>query len=47
MQTKTQGPGRQIYDRNYYFNLLKSKNQEIGNEIVKMKQEVESINRDN
>ena len=26
MQTKTQGDGRQIYDRNYYYNLLKSKN---------------------
>jgi intraflagellar transport protein 74 len=41
------GPGRQIYDRNYYFNLLKQKNQEIAQEINKMKAEVETINRDN
>ena len=41
------GPGRQIYDRNYYANLLKQKNIEIATEIQKMKQEVEDINRDN
>ena len=47
MASKNMGPGRQIYDRNYYFNLLKQKNQEIGGEIHKMKGEVEEINRDN
>ena len=36
-----QGPGRQIYDRSYYFNLLKNKNNDINNEIDKMKSEVE------
>lgn len=41
------GPGRQIYDRTYFFNLLKTKNGEIMGEITKMKQEVEDINRDN
>lgn len=41
------GPGRQIYDRNYYGNLLKNKNIEIASEIQKMKQEVEDINKDN
>ena len=41
------GVGRQIYDRNYYANLLKSKNQAIASEIQKMKQEVEDINKDN
>lgn len=41
------GPGRQIYDRNYYANLLKNKNIEIANEITKMNQEVEDITRDN
>lgn len=41
------GPGRQIYDRNYYANLLKTKNIEIAGEISKMKQEVEDIGKDN
>ena len=41
------GPGRQIYDRTYFYNLLKSKNGEIMGEITKMKQEVEDINKDN
>merc|ERR1712127_390827 len=41
------GPGRQIYDRNYYGNLLKTKNIEIAGEISKMKQEVEDIGKDN
>lgn len=47
MTAKTVGPGRQIYDRNYYSNLLKQKNIEIASEINKMKQEVEDINKDN
>ena len=42
-----QGPGRQIYDRSYYFNLLKNKNNEIVGEIDKMKVEVENIGQDN
>ena len=33
----TAGPGRQIYDRNYYYNLLKNKNNEIAQEVNKMK----------
>jgi intraflagellar transport protein 74 len=37
MTAKTVGPGRQIYDRNYYSNLLKQKNTEIASEINKMK----------
>jgi hypothetical protein len=37
MSAKTVGPGRQIYDRNYYSNLLKQKNIEIASEINKMK----------
>ena len=41
-----QGPGRQIYDRTYYKNLLKTKQTEITDEITKMKQEVENINSD-
>ena len=41
------GPGRQIYNRGFYLNLLKSKNTEIMNEINKMKSEVEEINKDN
>lgn len=44
---KNQGPGRQVYDRTYFFNLLKNKNSEIMTEINKMKQEVEDINKDN
>jgi intraflagellar transport protein 74 len=47
LKTAAQGPGRQIYDRTYYNNLLKQKNNEIMNEINKMKQEVEDINKDN
>lgn len=47
MQEKKAGPGRQIYDRNYYANLLKNKNLEISNEIQKMKNEVENIGKDN
>jgi intraflagellar transport protein 74 len=47
LKTGASGPGRQIYDRNYYLNLVKSKNNEIMNEINKMKQEVEEINKDN
>jgi len=46
-QMKTAGPGRQIYDRNYYATLMKQKNMEIAQEIQKMKQEVEDINKDN
>jgi intraflagellar transport protein 74 len=37
----SKGPGRQIYDRSYYYNLLKNKNTEIVGEIDKMKVEVE------
>jgi intraflagellar transport protein 74 len=44
---KAAGPGRQIYDRNYYATLLKNKNNDIVTEITKMKQEVEDINKDN
>merc|ERR1719327_1692611 len=47
MGNKAAGPGRQIYDRNYYANLLKQKNNDIVGEITKMKTEVEDINRDN
>jgi len=47
MSQKAAGPGRQIYDRNYFANLLKNKNNEIVAEIQKMKQEVEDINKDN
>jgi intraflagellar transport protein 74 len=47
IKVQHQGPGRQIYDRSYYYNLLKNKNSEIVNEIEKMKQEVEQINKDN
>jgi len=47
LKASATGPGRQIYDRSYYLNLLKSKNNEIMNEINKMKSEVEEINKDN
>jgi intraflagellar transport protein 74 len=47
MMTANAGPGRQVYDRNYYNNLLKNKNNEILLEIQKMKQEVEDMNKDN
>ena len=47
VKSSATGPGRQIYDRNYYSNLLKQKNAEIMNEINKMKTEVEEINKDN
>ena len=45
--TQAKGPGRQIYDRSYYMNLLKQKNNEVMNEINKLKTEVEEINKDN
>jgi len=47
ISTANKGPGRQIYDRTYFYNLLKNKNSEIMTEISKMKQEVEDINKDN
>jgi intraflagellar transport protein 74 len=47
MKTAVSGPGRQIYDRTYYMNMLKQKNTECMNEINKMKSEVEEINKDN
>lgn len=47
IKSVNQGPGRQIYDRSYYYNLLKNKNNDIVNEIDKMKSEVEQINKDN
>jgi intraflagellar transport protein 74 len=47
MGQKAAGPGRQIYDRNYYATMLKNKNNDIVTEITKMKQEVEDINKDN
>ena len=47
IKVQNQGPGRQIYDRSYYMNQLKNKNNEIVTEINKMKQEVEDINKDN
>lgn len=37
MKAGSLGPGRQIYDRNYYVNLMKTKNNEIADEIQKMK----------
>jgi len=47
MKAGNLGPSRQYYDRNYYVNLMKTKNTEIADEIGKMKQEVNDINRDN
>jgi len=47
MNAQSIGPGRQIYDRNYYMNLLRNKNNDIATEINKMKQEVDDINKDN
>jgi intraflagellar transport protein 74 len=47
LKVNATGPGRQIYDRSYYLSLLKGKNAEIMNEINKMKNEVEEINKDN
>lgn len=47
MKAGSLGPGRQIYDRNYYLNLMKTKNNEIADEIQKMKSEVNDINKDN
>lgn len=47
IKMSNQGPGRQVYDRSYYFNLLKNKNNIIVGEIDKMKTEVETINTDN
>ena len=47
IKASSQGPGRQIYDRSYYWNLLKNKNNEVIGEINKMKVEVETINGDN
>jgi intraflagellar transport protein 74 len=47
IKSNAAGPGRQIHDRSYFLNLLKSKNTEIMNEINKMKSEVEEINKDN
>ena len=41
------GVGRQVYDRNYYFNLLKDKNNSIATEVNNMKSEVDTINKDN
>ena len=41
-----EGHSEQILDRNYYFNLLRSKNNDILCEINKMKQEVEGIEKD-
>ena len=41
------GPGRQVYDRNYYFQQLLNKCNEIAVEVNKMKQEVDDINKDN
>lgn len=42
-----QGPKRKIYDKSYFLNLLKSKNNEISSEIGKFKNEIEKINKDN
>eukprot|EP01022_Parablepharisma_sp_SALTPOND_P020569 TRINITY_DN377_c0_g1_i2.p1 TRINITY_DN377_c0_g1~~TRINITY_DN377_c0_g1_i2.p1 ORF type:complete len:602 (-),score=123.11 TRINITY_DN377_c0_g1_i2:1138-2943(-) len=42
-----QGLSRQIYDRTYYLNILKQKNVELQNEIIKLKDEVETIKKDN
>jgi intraflagellar transport protein 74 len=47
IKVANQGPGRQIYDRSYFYNMLKTKNNDIVGEITKMKQEVEDINKDN
>jgi len=47
LKNNAAGPGRQIYDRTFYLNQLKSKNTEIMNEINKMKSEVDEINKDN
>ena len=47
LKNNATGPGRQIYDRNYYLNQLKHKNTEVTSEINKMKSEVEEINKDN
>lgn len=47
MKAGSLGPGRQYYDRNYYINAMKTKNNEIADEINKMKQEVNDINKDN
>jgi len=44
---KHNGPGRQIMDKSFYVNLLKSKMSNITKEISSMKNEVETINKEN
>jgi len=46
-ELRAEGPKRQIYDKSYYVNLLKSKNIELQNEINRLKDEVEKIGKDN
>lgn len=47
MKTGTKGPERRIYDRTYYLNLIKQKNVDLQSEISKLKDEVETIKKDN
>jgi len=47
VKATTLGGGRQVHDRTFFLNLMKQKNGEIMNEINKLKQEVEEINKDN
>lgn len=47
MKANMRGQARQIYDRSYYLNILKQKNVQLQNEITKLREEVESIKKDN
>lgn len=41
------GPGRQVYDKTYYSDMLRNKNKELVQVLNQMNEEVEQINRDN
>ena len=41
------GPKRQVYDRSYYLQQIRTKNNELSREIQNFKKEVEDINKDN
>ena len=47
MKAQNAGPGRKIYNKQYYLGVLKKKNQVLSSEVAKFKQDIQNINKDN
>ena len=46
IKTQGQGPGRRVYDRSYFINLILSKNSELAKEIQQFRNEIDELQKE-